>query len=188
MITVRSVATMLAGGLVVYVSWRVVLNTFGADAVNAPHFHETQVVPEGSMPAPTPALDVGKLARAFNPTTPSAKRGNSVEIASWEKWNQAAVRSSLHASLVSTVVATPARYSLCQLANTKTNETSVYAVGDKIMGARIYAIDKERVLVDNEGRREYIDADRPHTNSSAATYELVPKGSLPEVEASSPQG
>ena len=37
------------------------------------------------------------------------------------------------------------------------NETQVYGIGDKYQGARIYAIEKERVLIDHDGVNEYID-------------------------------
>src|SRR6266850_1996668 len=67
------------------------------------------------------------------------------------------VRSALHGSLVGTAIAEPRQYSLCQIINPDLNETQVYTIGDKYQGARIYGIEKDRVLVDNSGVNEYID-------------------------------
>jgi len=46
---------------------------------------------------------------------------------------------------------------LCQIINPDLNETQVYTIGDKYQGARIYGIEKDRVLIDNSGVNEYID-------------------------------
>jgi len=59
--------------------------------------------------------------------------------------------------LTSTAIADPPRYSLCQIINPDLNETQVYAVGDEYQSARIYAIEKARVLLDHKGVNEYID-------------------------------
>jgi general secretion pathway protein C len=67
------------------------------------------------------------------------------------------VRSSLHGSLVGTAIAEPRQYSLCQIINPDLNETQVYTIGDKYQGARIYGVEKDRVLIDNSGVNEYID-------------------------------
>src|SRR5207244_12455197 len=72
-------------------------------------------------------------------------------------WNPVPVRSSLRGTLVGTAIADPPQYSLCQITNPDLNETQVYAIGDKYQGARIYAVEKERVLIDNNGVNEYID-------------------------------
>ena len=77
-------------------------------------------------------------------------------------WNPIPVRSSLHGTLVGTAIADPPKYSLVQITNPDLNETQVYAIGDRYQGARIYAVEKERVLIDNNGVNEYID------NSAAA--------------------
>jgi general secretion pathway protein C len=86
------------------------------------------------------------------------------------------VHSSLHGTLVSTAIADPAKYSLCQITNPDLNETQVYAIGDKYQGARIYAVEKERALIDNNGVNEYID------NNAAAPPNLgiSPMPQLPQ--------
>ena len=72
-------------------------------------------------------------------------------------WNSVPIRSSLHGTLIGTAIADPQCYSLCQITSPDLNQTQVYAVGDKYQNARIYLIEKERVLLDHDGVNEYID-------------------------------
>ncbi len=104
-------------------------------------------------------LDVDKVAKAFDVPLPKPVAAGSDVAPPPQRasWDPVPVRSPLHGTLVGTAVVTPARYSLCQIANPDLNETVVYAIGDKYQAARVYGIEKERVLVDNEGRNEYID-------------------------------
>jgi general secretion pathway protein C len=108
-------------------------------------------------------LDADKVAKLFDVPLPKpAPAGSETTQAQRAGWNPVPVRSSLHGVLIGTAIAEPAKYSLCQITNPDVNETQVYAIGEKYQGARIYAIEKERVLVDNNGVNEYID------NSAAA--------------------
>ena len=114
-------------------------------------------------------LEADKLARLLDVPLPKpAPVGETVVAAAPVKpsWDATPVRSALHGLLVGTAIADPARYSLCQITNPDLNETQVYTIGEKYQGARIYAVEKERVLVDNDGRNEYID------NSAAAAPNL----------------
>jgi general secretion pathway protein C len=104
-------------------------------------------------------LDAEKLAKLFDVPLPKA----SASIETGEDlhgpgvWNPVPVRSSLHGTLIGTAISDPHRYSLCQMTNPDLNETQVYAMGDKYQSARIYRIEKERVLLDHDGVNEYID-------------------------------
>ena len=70
-------------------------------------------------------------------------------------------RSSLRAKLVGTTLANVAEWSLASIFKMEDNSTSTYMIGDSILGAEIVAIRLRRVIVINEGRREYIDANEP---------------------------
>jgi general secretion pathway protein C len=112
-------------------------------------------------------LDADKVAKLFDVPLPKPPApGEETAKPQRAGWNPVPVRSSLHGSLVGTAIADPARYSLCQLTNPDLNETQVYAIGEKYQGARIYGIEKERVLIDNAGVNEFID------NSAAAPPNL----------------
>jgi general secretion pathway protein C len=118
-------------------------------------------------------LDTARFAKAFDLPVPKPAGLVESEAAAAAaaakvspEWTDTPVRSSLHGVLVSTAIASPEKWSLCQITNTDTNETGVYAVGDFFLTARIYGMEhawydgsyKDRVLVENEGRNEYIDA------------------------------
>ena len=111
-------------------------------------------------------LDADKVAKLFDVPLPKPAPPGDETKPQRAGWNPVPVRSSLHGTLVGTAIADPARYSLCQLINPDVNETQVYAIGEKYQGARIYGIEKERVLIDNAGVNEFID------NSAAAPPNL----------------
>ncbi len=167
-------ATLLAAVMAAFLAARIV-NTFTAAAI-AP---KPTLSPSGgsSMPrgpvAQHTEIDIERFAKVFDvplpkPVVPDEGAASAqVEAARQHgAWNPTPARSPLHAKLVGTAMALPAKWSLCQLTNSDTNETAVYAMGDKFQLARIYQVEKDRVLVDNEGRNEYID------NSDAAPANL----------------
>jgi general secretion pathway protein C len=156
------VGTALAVVLGAYLSARIV-NTVVATAIAPkPGLLQQSVSPQAVATPPRTELDAERLAKSFDlPLPKPASETGPVEVPA-KAWNATPVRSSVRATLVGTALASPVRYSLCQMTNGDTNETLVYAIGDKFMGTLIYAIEKDRVLVDNDGHNEYID------NSSAA--------------------
>ena len=141
------------------------VNTIAATAI-APK--PALVQQAASAPQPAAAqrteLDADKVAKLFDVPLPKPAAAGNETAAEQPRtgWNPIPVRSSLHGTLVGTAIADPRRYSLVQITNPDLNETQVYAIGDKYQGARIYAVEKERVLIDNNGVNEYID------NSAAA--------------------
>ncbi len=161
-----NLAAVLLGA---YLAARTV-NTIAATAI-APK--PALVQQAASAPQPSLAqhaeLDADKVAKLFDvplPKPPPPGEAAQEQQQSRGGWNPVPVRSPLHGTLVGTAIADPAQYSLCQITNPDLNETQVYAIGDKYQGARIYKVEKERVLVDNNGVNEYID------NSAAAPPNL----------------
>lgn len=156
-----SLAAVLLGA---YLAARTV-NTVAASAIAPRPALVQQAVngPQATLQQHT-ELDADKVAKLFDVPLPKPVAANEAapEQQSRAGWNPVPVRSSLHGTLVGTAIADPPQYSLCQITNPDLNETQVYAIGDKYQGARIYAVEKERVLVDNNGVNEYID------NSAAA--------------------
>ena len=104
-------------------------------------------------------LDAEKVAKLFDVPLPnsSASTETAEDLHGPGVWNPVPIRSSLHGTLIGTAIADPHFYSLCQITNPDLNETQVYAMGDKYQNARIYRIEKERVLLDHDGLNEYID-------------------------------
>ena len=160
------VGTLLAAVLGAYLCARIV-NTFAATAISPkPGLLQSVATSPRTAQMPTRTeLDAERLAKSFDLPLPKPAGETAAEPRA-KAWNASPVRSSLRAVLVGTALASPERYSLCQLTNGDTNETLVYALGDTFMGARIYKIEKDKVLIDNDGRNEYID------NSAAAAPNL----------------
>ncbi len=70
------------------------------------------------------------------------------------------VRTSLHAQLLATVLANRPQWSLSTLRDLNQNETSVYMVGDTFMGAKLLEIHDLKVILLNDGHREFLDLDQ----------------------------
>jgi general secretion pathway protein C len=136
------------------------VNTIAAAAI-APKpalVQQASATPQASGQPQRVDLDADKLAKLFDVPLPKPPQpGDEKAQPQRAGWNPVPVRSSLHGSLVGTAIAEPRQYSLCQLINPDLNETQVYTIGDKYQGARIYGIEKDRVLIDNSGVNEYID-------------------------------
>jgi len=136
------------------------VNTIAAAAI-APKpalVQQASATPQASGQPQRVELDADKVAKLFDvplpkPPQPGEEKAQPVRAG----WNPVPVRSALHGSLVGTAIAEPRQYSLCQIINPDLNETQVYTIGDKYQGARIYGIEKDRVLIDNSGVNEYID-------------------------------
>ena len=145
------------------------VNTIAAAAI-APRpalVQQAGAAPQAAAQPQRVELDAERVAKLFDVPLPKpAPAGSEPAPPQRGKWNPVPVRSSLHGTLVGTAIAEPKRYSLCQITNPDLNETQVYAMGDKYQGARIYGIEKERALLDNDGSNEYID------NSAAAPPNL----------------
>jgi len=135
-------------------------------------------VPQGTA-AEHVSLDADKVAKLFDVPLPKPPPpGQETAEPQRAGWNPVPVRSQLHATLVGTAIAEPAKYSLCQLTNPDVNETQVYAIGERYQGARIYAVEKERVLLDHDGVNEFID------NNAGAPPNL---GVMPMPQPAGPQ-
>jgi len=154
------VLTALAALIGAYLCARIV-NTLTAAAIAPKPALLQQSI--GATPATTPVaarfeLNANRLSRVFDvPLPPPPEATAAPTTPQKADWQANPTKSSLHAVLIGTAVTVPSRYSLCQLTNSDTNESFVYSVGDKFMGTRIYAIETDRVLIDNDGKNEYID-------------------------------
>jgi general secretion pathway protein C len=153
------------------------VNTLAATAIAPkPALLQQAAAPQAAPLTQRAELDPDKIAKLFD--VPLPKPATAGDAAATEParggWNPVSSRSSLHGTLVGTAIADPPRYSLCQITNPDLNETQVYGIGDKYQGARIYGIEKERVLIDNDGRNEYIDNNAAAPPSLGAAVPMPP--------------
>jgi general secretion pathway protein C len=154
----------LAVVLAAYLAARTVNTVAAAVIVPKPVVQQaTEALQVEDQPHPL-ELDAKKVAKLFDVPLPKAAAANTETAEDPHGpgvWNPVPIRSSLHGTLIGTAIADPHLYSLCQITNPDLNETQVYAMGDKYQSARIYRIEKERVLLDHDGLNEYIDTSGP---------------------------
>lgn len=142
------------------------VNVFvGAKIAPAPEF-SSRPAPRQTNRAVKPVL----VAEAFSKVTgiplpkvdpevtePTPEEIAAAEAAETPLENQEAVKTSLRVKLVGTMVANRKEWSMCNIQDVTTNDVRVYMVGDHIQGAEILNIERWRVLINNNGRLEFID-------------------------------
>jgi len=102
-------------------------------------------------------LDLETLARLTGlkvpdePTVVEPGSGESVDP------NAAPVRSGLSVKLLGTLVAGDPKWSFASIQNMGNQKSTTYMVGDRVEGAEVLEIERARVIVANNGRREFID-------------------------------
>lgn len=102
--------------------------------------------------------------------------------------NAEAVPSTLNLTLVGTMVANRPEWSFATIKGSGSPDAGVYLVGDEIEGAEIIEIERLRVILNNQGRKEYISIDGPEapTPPSRRTPPAVAsrssRGNRPKVE------
>ncbi|MBF5044912.1 general secretion pathway protein GspC [Aggregicoccus sp. 17bor-14] len=82
--------------------------------------------------------------------------------------NAAPVKSGLRVKLLGTLVASQPQWSFASIQDMGTQRSQTYMVGDTVQGAEVREIERERVIVLNNNRREYIDG-QPGDGSSLPT-------------------
>lgn len=95
--------------------------------------------------------------------------------------NSPPVRSSLRVKLLGTLLAALPEYSVASIQDVVTLKSQTYMIGDKIQTAEILEIERSRVIVLNNNRREYIDG--TPGDGSAVAYAPPPMPVVPAVTA-----
>lgn len=72
--------------------------------------------------------------------------------------NAAPVKSGLRVRLLGTLASVVEKWSIASILDMSTLRAQTVAIGDTIQGAEIVAIERERVIILNNRRREFIDA------------------------------
>ena len=98
--------------------------------------------------------------------------------------NAEPVKSGLRVKLLGTLIASQPEWSIASVQDMVQNTSMTYMVGDQIQGAKVLEIERKRVIVLNNGRREFID-DQPGTGESFAA---APAPIIAAPVAQAPQG
>jgi len=102
------------------------------------------------------ALDLAKLAQLTNLPLPVAE----AEVEE-QKPDMSAepVRTSLRLKLLGTLVSTLPGWSIGSILDLSNQKSSTVMVGDKVQTAQVLTIERDRVIIANNGRREFIGAE-----------------------------
>jgi len=103
-------------------------------------------------------LDLDKLATLTGLPLPKPEVAQTPSETTYDP-NAAPVKTSLRVKLLGTLDATDPKWSLASIQDMTSQDTATYMTGDTIQNAEIVEIERERVIINNNGRREYIDGE-----------------------------
>lgn len=134
------------------------VNTFVAAKLAPPVAMKASGATTGA-PAPRmdglASLDLERTARAFGIELPKEKAPEEIAQPVYDP-NADPVKSSLRATLVGTMVSNRPEWSFATLRDDTTQDTGMYLPGDQFLGAEILSIERLRVILLNNGRKEYL--------------------------------
>ena len=108
---------------------------------------------------PMAALNLERVAKALGLPVPKPEPKVLDPVAPTVDLNAAPVRTSLRVKLLGTLVSdTFPEWSVASIQDIVTLLTKTYMVGDRIQGAEIVTIERLRVIIINNNRREFIDS------------------------------
>lgn len=97
--------------------------------------------------------------------------------------NAAPVKSGLRVKLLGTLVASDKLWSVASVQDMNSQRSNTYMVGDRIQGAEVIDIERLRVIVINNNRKEYIDNQPGDGAAPVAAYTPPPLPNGPAVQA-----
>ena len=135
-------------------------------------------------PAAPTALDLPRLAQLLGlplpepePVVQEAPQGTPAFDA-----NAAAVKSGLRVKLLGTLVSADPYWSFASVQDSATNKSTTYMVGDELQGAKVMEIERERVIINNNGRKEFIDGEAGSGQAPPVTAAVAPPAAAPTAD------
>src|SRR5256885_1003273 len=116
---------LVAAVMGAYLAARTVNTVAAAAIAPSPSLHAVPLSPSQAQPIAHAELDPPRIAKLFGVPLPEPKapgEPTANDERNQPAWSDVPARSSLHAVLVGTALASPSAYSLCQLTNTDQNE------------------------------------------------------------------
>jgi general secretion pathway protein C len=124
-----------------------------APAPSAPTGRGTTRVAQSEAPA---ALDLPKLAQLTGLPLPVPE--SDVEEQRPDMSSEP-VRTSLRVKLLGTLVSTLPNWSIGSILDLNNQKSSTVMIGDRVQNAEVLSVERDRVIIANNGRREYIGAE-----------------------------
>lgn len=135
---------------------------------------------------PVTQLNLERVAKALGLPVPKPEPVVQEPTEPKVDLNAAPVKSALRVKLLGTLVSesTP-EWSVASIQDIVTLKTNTYVIGDRVQSAEVIAIERLRVIVINNGRKEYIDG-TPGDGAVAAAPPPQPVISAKPVESGPP--
>ena len=124
-----------------------------APAPSAPTGRGTTRVAQSEAPA---ALDLPKLPQLTGLPLPVPE--SDVEEQRPDMSSEP-VRTSLRVKLLGTLVSTLPNWSIGSILDLNNQKSSTVMIGDRVQNAEVLSVERDRVIIANNGRREYIGAE-----------------------------
>jgi general secretion pathway protein C len=102
------------------------------------------------------ALDLPKLAQLTNLPLPSPEAEHEEQK---PDMSAEPVRTSLRVKLLGTLVSTAPGWSIGSILDLGNQKSSTVMVGDRVQNAEVMSIHRDRIIIANNGRREFIGAE-----------------------------
>lgn len=106
---------------------------------------------------PVPQLILDRIAALTGLPVPKPEPEVKEPVAPVVDMNSEPVHSALRLKLLGTLVAGNPEWSVSSIQDVVTLKTNTYMVGDTIQGAEVLEIERKRVIIKHNNRREYID-------------------------------
>ena len=104
---------------------------------------------------PVAHLDLERIAKLTGLPLPKGPEVQEPDQAQLDP-NAPAVKSGLRVKLLGTLASVIGKWSIASILDLGKQRAQTYGIGDKVLGAEILEIQRERVIVLNSNRREYI--------------------------------
>ena len=130
-------------------------------------FIEAAIAPAPSAPTghasarstatdPPAALDLARLAQITNlPLPKPEEEGDQAK----PDMSAEPVRTTLRVKLLGTLVSTLPNWSIGSILDLGNQKSSTVMLGDRVQNAEVLAIERDRIIIANNGRREFIGAE-----------------------------
>lgn len=135
------------------------VNTFVASAISEPAVTEPGAPASGARPGTAfglATIDLERTARVFGIELPKEEPEEKAPADPMYDPNAEPVKSTLHAALVGTMAANRPEWSFATIRDLGSQNVGVYLSGDSFLGAEILSVERLRVILLNNGRKEYL--------------------------------
>ncbi|HEX8822356.1 MAG TPA: type II secretion system protein GspC [Archangium sp.] len=148
-------------------------------------------VPSGQVSAPQKAkthevlasLDIRRLSDLTGVAVPEPEPAVVEAATPVVDPNAAPVKSGLRVKLLGTLVANDKLWSVSSIQDMTNQRSTTYMVGDRIQGAEVIDIERSRVIILNNSRKEFIDNQPGDGAGAVAAYTPPPVPNGPPVQA-----